>query len=397
MIPVGFLTKSGGGDKKTPSTASATLADVPLIERRVEAIRRLRFRTSPPVRQVTAAQTRREGLAQLDRDYPVAQRRGDEETLELLGLLEPGADLRSISGSLFGDQVAGFYDPKTKKLAIVQSPSGGAPLVEITLAHELTHALEDQRFGLRDENTAGVEDGRTAYTALVEGTATAVMTQYAERYPGAVSIGDALTSVLDSAGGTGLPPYFEASALFPYLRGEAFVGELRRVGGWRLVNAAYERPPTSTEQIMHPEKYLQVEQPVPVVLRVPLTAPWRRVAKGSVGEFDTAQVLQLGQRDLAEQAAAGWGGGSYELWRNGPLPDPACAAPCRKRDAIVLAWRWDTPKDARQFERALRTYTAKLPAGTASAIVTGDRSTVLALAPTPALAQTLAARSLSAS
>jgi hypothetical protein len=397
LVTAGFMTTSDDGKKKpageTPSAATG-LPPVARIERRVQLIRQLRFRTPPPVRQVTAAQTRREGLAQIDRDYPLAERRADEETLELVGLLEPGSNLRSISGSLFGDQVAGFYDPKSKRLAVVRSASGGAPLVEITLAHELTHALEDQRFGLQDDAGAGVEDGRTAYSALVEGSATAVMTEYAKRYPAAVSLGDALSSVLSSAGGTGLPPYFEASALFPYLRGEAFVGELRRVGGWRLVNAAYERPPTSTEQIMHPEKYLRVEQPVAVVPRVGLTAPWRRVAKGSMGEFDTLQLLQRGNRDLAEQAAAGWGGGAYELRRNGPLPDPACPAPCRKRDALVMAWAWDTPKDARQFERALRAYVAKLPKGTESAIATGDRRTVLVLAPTTAQAQTLAARSL---
>jgi hypothetical protein len=399
FIPVAFLTKSNDDEDKESAATEKTLPGgerIEGIERRVELIRRLRFKSDPKVREVTAAQTRTEGLAQLERQYPVARRRADEETLELLGLLEPGADLRSISGSLFGDQVAGFYNPRTKRLAVVRNASGGAPLVEITLAHELTHALEDQHFGLRDEDTPGVEDASSAYAALVEGSATAVMTEYAERYPGSVSLGDALTSLLDSAGGTGLPPYIEASALFPYLRGEQFVDELRRVGGWRLVNAAYERPPSSTEQIIHPEKYLKVEQPDPVVLKVPLTAPWRRVARGSVGEFDTSQLLQSRGPAVAEDAAAGWGGGTYELWRNGPLPDPACPAPCAKRDALVVAWKWDSATDAREFERALRPAVKRMRGG-ASAIVPGNTSTVLALAPTPAQAQALASRSLAGS
>jgi hypothetical protein len=397
LIPVGFITKKDDEEKKPVSETAApqTVQGVERIERRVALLRRLRFKQDPQVRDVTAAQTRAEGLRQLDRQYPPAERRADEETLELLGLLDPGADLRSISGSLFGDQVAGYYDPRTKKLAVVKNSSGEAPLVEITLAHELTHALEDQNFSLRDEDTPGVEDGASAYAALVEGTATSVMTDYAERYPASVSIGDALTGLLDSAGGTGLPPYVEASALFPYLRGEAFVSELRRVGGWKLVDAAYERPPASTEQIIHPEKYLKVEQPDPVSLRVPLAAPWRRVAEGSLGEFDTAQLLQQNGVDVAtaEDAAAGWGGGSYALWRNGPLPDPACPAPCAKRDALVLAWKWDTPDDAREFERALRGAVKRMRGG-ASAIVSGDATTVLALAPTAAQAQQLASRSL---
>ena len=392
LIPVGFLTKSGGDDSK-PAKSAAALPNVKPIERRVELIRRLRFRTDPPVRRVTSAQTRRESLAQLDRKYPVAQRHADEETLELLGLVKPGTDLRAVSGSVSGDQVAGYYDTDKKYLAVVQDPSGGAPFVQITLAHELTHALEDQHFDLRDENASGVEDGATAYSALIEGSATAVMTDYARRYPNSVSLGDSLTSVLASAGGTGLPPYVEASLLFPYLRGEQFVDELRRVGGWKLVDAAYARPPASTEQILHPEKYLKVEQPDRVTLKVPLRAPWRRVAQGSVGEFDTGQLLQSAGPAVAEDAAAGWGGGTYELWRNGPLPDPACPAPCAKRDALVLAWKWDSTKDAREFERVLRRAVKRMRGG-ASAIVTGDKSTVLVLAPTAAQAQALASTSL---
>jgi hypothetical protein len=221
------------------------------------------------------------------------------------------------------------------------------------------------------------------------------MTDYARRYPNSVSLGDALTGLLDSAGGTGLPPYIEASALFPYLRGEAFVDELRRVGGWKLVNAAYARPPASTEQILHPEKYLRVEQPDAVKLKVGLPAPWRQVATGTVGEFDTGQLLERNGIDpgTAQDAAAGWGGGAYELWRQGALPDPACQAPCAKRDAVVIAWRWDSAKDAREFGQALRTAVKRMRGG-ASAIVAGDRSTVLALAPTAAQASALAANSL---
>jgi len=392
LIPVGFLTKSDDEEKPEPAAAPRTVAGKERIERRVELIRQLRFKRETPVREVSKAQTRREGLAQLSRQYPLAQRRTDEELLELLGLLEPGTDLRTISGSLYGEQVAGFYDTRTKRLSVVQDSSGGAPLVEITLAHELTHALEDQHFTLRDEDTPGVEDGTSAYAALIEGSATSVMTDYARRYPGSVSLGDALTSLLDSSGGTGLPPYIEVSALFPYLRGEAFVSELRRVGGWKLVNAAYDRPPSSTEQILHPEKYLRVEQPDPVTLTVRLAAPWRRVAKGTVGEFDTGQLLQRSGAGDAVDAAAGWGGGAYELWRNGPLPDPACPAPCAKRDALVVAWRWDSVKDAREFERALRP-AVKGMRGAASAIVPGDGTTVLALAPTAAQARTLASQS----
>lgn len=92
-----------------------------------------------PVR-VTAARARSDGLADLDRGYPTAARRADEALYARLGLLPEGTDLREVSGSVFGEQVAGYYDPTTKKLRIVEgTATANRVLDEIVLAHELTH------------------------------------------------------------------------------------------------------------------------------------------------------------------------------------------------------------------------------------------------------------------
>jgi hypothetical protein len=162
-------------------------------------------------------------------------------------------------------------------------------------------------------------------------------------------------------------------------------------GGWKLANHALEsRPPASTEQILHPAKYLADEEPRHPRLRVGslLGDDWRRVRTSTVGEFDTSQLLEGGgvARGEAETAAAGWGGGRFELWRNGPLPLDGCEAPCRDRDVLLLAWRFDTEKDASEFATALRRYD---PGGT-FAKRTGDRSATVAFAPTPELAERLA-------
>jgi len=354
---------------------------VAVIARRVEALRALRFRERPVPQRVSPAQARREGLEDLDRSYPAARRRADEEVLKLLGLIEPRVDLRSISASVFGEGVAGYYDPRSKHLRIVDGATPGG-LGEIVLAHELTHALEDQRFGLAVQEGES-DDGALARLALVEGSATLVMQQYLLRHIGAE---EALGGLLGSALQTGpdLPPFLQAQLIFPYIGGMEFVQALKQRGGgaWTLVDLADRvRVPDSTEQVLHPEKWVAVETPARVRLDVALGAGWRRVTDGTWGEWQTRELL--GGDDAA---AAGWGGDRYELWQRDAA---GCAAPCRRADVLVMRWRWDTPGDASEFLAALR---GAPVAGSDGAAVEARGDTVtLVLAPTTALARRVAA------
>src|SRR3954452_5827239 len=191
VLLIGAAFASPGGDEgsvahrppRRAAAPAAPAASVATIARRVERIRGLRFRRLPRAVEVSSAQARREGLEHLDRSYPAARRRADEEVLKLLGLLAPSVDLRRVSASVFGDAVAGYYDPRSKRLRIVRgAPTSNRVLEEITLAHELTHALEDQRFGLALDGSSGSDDAALARLALVEGSATAVMYTYAQRH-----------------------------------------------------------------------------------------------------------------------------------------------------------------------------------------------------------------------
>jgi hypothetical protein len=148
------------------------------------------------------------------------------------------------------------------------------------------------------------------------------------------------------------------------------------------------------------------------VLRVRPLLPrgWSRMDSGDLGEFDTRQLIQHGTvpRRAADIASA-WRGGTFELWRQGPAAAPECAAPCRSRDALVLAWRTDNARDAETLATALGTYlTDALGARTrgtdgwtltdsAAATRTRDRFVTLVLAPTPELADALAAGSVTTS
>jgi hypothetical protein len=343
---------------------------VTTLARRVEALRALRFTTLPVPVKVSGEVARREGLEDLDRSYPAARRHADETILRRLGLIDPGVDLRKVSASLYGEGgVAGYYDPRSKKLRIVTGAATGTRVLqEVTLAHELTHALEDQRFGLSPEE--GTNDDRAlARLALIEGSATVVMERYLLRY---FSAEEALAGVLGSAFSTGpdLPPFLQAQLLFPYTGGMTFVQELlNRAGGrWTLVDLADRtRPPDSTEQVLHPDKYLRVEEPLPVALDVRLGADWRRAAAGVWGEWATGELV-------GSRAAAGWGGDRYELWQG------------KGGDVLAMRWRWDTRRDAREFLAAAR---SRL---NATAVTASGDTVTLVWAPSPALAARSAGR-----
>jgi hypothetical protein len=414
LVAVGVASGGGteAGTSRARAGAEAAAAKVAPIARRVETIRGLRFKRLPKPLIVTPAQTRRDSLADLDRTNPPSRRRSDAQVLELLGLVQPGTDLRAVAGDISGEQVVGYYDTRRKRLAIVAG-SGASDSVtsEITLAHELDHALDDQRLGLRDEASTGADDETSAYTALVEGTATAVMDEYARRFisPGA-ALGSAFSALGPSAKASeSIPPYLLSSLLFSYLVGERFVNRLRSVAhGWKVVNYALaKRPPASTEQVIHPEKYLVNERPVAVRLRLRGLVPsgWKRAAEGTIGEFDTDELLKLGVDDgPAGDAAAGWGGGRYELWA--PRSVSGCSAPCRKQSVMVVSWVWDTAADAGEFDRALRSYVEEGLSGRAAgpgAWSVGDGAaavrarglhTTLALAPSTAQAARIASGAL---
>ena len=270
LIGLEFLVARGDDEPQSEQ------ADVATIASRVEAIRGLTFREQPVPVRVTGAQAREEGLSDLDRSYPKERLRADEEVLKLLGLIEPDVDLRTLSGSVFGEGVAGYYDPESKRLRIVEDAAPG-PVADIVLAHELNHALEDQRFGLALDPNA-TDDAALARAALVEGTAMLVMQEYVLAHVGA----DEAMGALLGAGmseGPALPKFVEDQLTFPYIGGLQFAAALRQRGGgeWtQLDTAAQSRIPESTEQILHPEKWIAGEKPARVRLDVPLGSEWRR-------------------------------------------------------------------------------------------------------------------------
>jgi hypothetical protein len=365
--------------------ASLSAADLARIARRVERIRDLRFKH--PVRPLfvgreEAIRLEREGAAQ---DKAPATRAADEEALKLLGLLRPQDSLGKALTAIDREQVLGFYDDRRKRLVVVRDRTANRPMLEITLAHELTHALEDQRFGLRSGGTN--DDAALAQSTLAEGTATVVMAEYAVRYFG---IDDAL-ALFDaaSAGDTKLPKYVEDTLLFPYEQGVEFVQAFRGdSGSWKaLDNVIRFRRPATAEQAIHPHKYAIDERAVPIHmpdLGLVLGPRWRRLGASSVGEVDLREIFKILGGSPDPDAAAGWGGGRFELWRR--AHPGSCRAPCVARDVGAMLLAWDTQGDRRAGERALAAAFEKgvraRKAGHGAARLWSSRGGVIALAGT---------------
>jgi hypothetical protein len=237
--------------------------------------------------------------------------------------------------------------PPGKGRLYVRSDRGLDPYTRIVLSHELTHAVTDQHFDLTraDKLDAGdADDQATAYSGLVEGDATLMMQLYHDQVlsPAERAAADRAGAAEQSPKLDAAPPAIRESLLFPYAAGAAFVRALYERGGWAAVDHAYRDPPTSTEQLLHPEKYLGLRD-VPQKVSVPdlagaLGRGWRQGARIEWGEFDVRLLLEANfQVTTAERVAAGWDGGELRSFQRG------------KGTALVLRTVWDSPAEAAQY------------------------------------------------
>jgi hypothetical protein len=284
-----------------------------------------------------------------------------------LGLLDADADLQSMFAGVLGEQVIGYYDPDTARLVIREDVMAGlagafgpeqTQEARLVLVHELVHALQDQRLGLgasyEKERTA---DADNAFRAIVEGDATLAMLAHALRQQGIPlsaategiqQMGDYLDlnalvrgEKLDDA-----PAILRVTLVAPYLRGLQFVAAVQGRGGWPAVNNAHRRPPTTSEQVLHPEKYFarepgeEIEIPDNPAL---LAAGFERIEEDTLGELELSVYLgQTRPSATDDEAAAGWAGDLLVVYGRGD-------------EAAVIWWTtWDTDADAEEAFRAAR-------------------------------------------
>lgn len=275
-----------------------------------------------------------------------ADLRDTERIFRALGFLDDGDDLvDQLKGVLTGG-VVGFYDPETNELVVRGAEP--TPYTRITIAHELTHALDDQHFELyRPDLDEADDESGFAFSALFEGNAVTVEDAYketltAEERQQADDEEQAIGSGTDFSQ---FPDVLLALLGAPYEFGPPLVDALIADGGEGAVDDAFAAPPVSSEQVIDPTRYLDGEAPLDVAEP---PADGTSFDQGTFGEYLLLLLLTDGGVDQqrAARAAVGWGGDQYVAWRDG---DETC---------LRVSFEGDTATDTAEIADALDEWAA---------------------------------------
>lgn len=267
-----------------------------------------------------------------------------EETEEILGvldLLEPSGNLFDELNGYLSEVVLGFYDSETDELVVRGTETG--PFVRLTLVHELTHALDDQLYDLdREELFDADDESGIGFSALGEGSAQTVESRYRRSLSPSErrQANEEEEAFAMSASELTAPEVIQVLIGFPYEVGEDLIAAITKSDGEKALEAAYGDPPNTTEQLLHPERYVKRDAPIKVV---PPTADAEVIDQGAIGELILLLLLSgvLEDQEEAVVASQGWGGDWYVAWREGE-------STCLRADFIM-----DTPKDLDELSAAL--------------------------------------------
>ncbi len=335
------------------------------IQLEVEAIREEKFKRPVAVKLIDGAgfvEYAKKRMAEMTTPEQVS---AEEDMFKMLGLVDADVDMVQATMDLLEGQVGGFYDPASDTFYLMESFTGG--IAKVILAHELTHALDDQLF----DHDGGFEerlknrDALSAYQAVVEGSGTAIMTVWTMQNIGALSPDD--LEQVQSMGTESLasaPPVLWKPLLGAYITGQTFLQK-----GYRRMKKAdksatlaeattiaFESPPRSTEQVLHPDKYwVETELDEPIQVRVALEAPegWEVLERSVLGELhlsliteepkeiDFTNQMEMAFMKFTNAGAEGWGGDEAGLFGKGDAR------------RLVVTTAWDTENDAQEFEDAM--------------------------------------------
>ncbi|MDX9719818.1 MAG: hypothetical protein RBU37_03660 [Myxococcota bacterium] len=350
-----------------------------IAQRCQHVIANMSFRGLAPLNDIACGYLTRDQLyqrmlEQLAEESSAEQLADDALLLSHLGLLSPRLDYHAFIVDLLAEQVIGLYDHNSKELFLVEGQTLAS--VEEVMSHELFHAIQDQYFGI-DALRAGGDDNTdllAARMALIEGDAFAVLFDYALpfglSFTDLPSLEESVRGAMDSAGQAmdqgklaEAPLHLKQSLLFPYLDGLFFIAAVKRAGGWPAVDQVYADPPSSTEQILHPERYLERDEPTLVSFELPssFSTSGRLVDDNVFGELSCRlyfeqHAVEQGLALEVNDACEGWEGDRSIAW--------AWDAPDHPLSPFVFIQlsNWENAEDAAQFVNAhLRTWQARFP------------------------------------
>lgn len=356
--------KDARASQRTPTPAETRV--IGELMGAAERVRQLRF-----VRPVPVLVENRERITQ----YVSSQIEEEElerarEVYTALGLLPADLDVRSLLLRLMGEQVVGYYDSDAKRLVVrddimrgfaersgAQDEGTQSELAEarIVLLHELVHALQDQHLALSEHIHADRDtDAANAFHALVEGDATLAMIGYAlereqvplHRLTGNPAQVRSFSDVVRHSPLAGseleqAPAIVRVPLLSSYVDGLAFCASLHGRGGFGAIDRAHAAPPSSTEQVLHPERFARLDEPTKIELP-PLSeleaAGYEVVREDTLGELEMGVYFaQTGTADDARRAADGWDGDRIRVYRHKEQPS-----------AVIWLSVWDSVHDAEQ-------------------------------------------------
>lgn len=337
------------GRAQAVETEAALRDLVHQLEAQTERITGLQFKHEVAVRLRTRSQVRDYVMHKFDADLPPEELAGAEAAYKLFGLIPDTLDLRRTMVGLLTEQVAGYYDPDSGAL-FIPSDLNDRFRVRMVASHELVHALQDQYTPLDSLiNQRRQNDRRSAAEAVLEGQATfyQIPILMPEQHPETLpdhwfwrQRGAMAQQQAEMPEFSGAPLWLKETLIFPYLGGADFIAwYVRTHHGHEPYGAAM---PVSTEQILHPERYADGDEPVRLAFQAP--APDTVRYEDDLGEFETGllftQLLHTESDDQGSVYAQGWGGDRYQVY--GP-----------HADALVWYSVWDDAASRDRFVRGL--------------------------------------------
>jgi Zn-dependent peptidase ImmA (M78 family) len=372
-------------EPQEPKEVTAIREMVPQLCKDLEALRGLKFDKEVLVEYQSDEDFRKYMQEKIDASYPKEKADADVALLSAVGLLEQGYDIRKEMISAMSSQALAYYEP-AKGTFFVLKTQMPLEMLAPTVLHELQHALQDQKYDLAksmekfDDPNFDREDMSLGYRFLMEGEATYLMTKYALDKQGQGAMlgqalmmqanmgrqqmsqmermqaqmmgekGKSMIAALDAR--DKLPNYIYHMMLDPYMKGALFVHKLIEKGGFAEVDSAFKNLPTTSEQVLHPEKCIDRDEPV--LLELPdlsaqLGEGAKLLAKNTLGELNMRVVFTELGVGAQEKACAGWDGDRIHAY----------SLPGKEWAAFVWMTTWDSEEDAAEFAKALETHKGK--------------------------------------
>jgi hypothetical protein len=293
------------------------------LKKRVEEIGKLKFKTDIPVKYFSKVRMQKYISTRVEEEYPNERAAKDALFIQLMGFSNKELDLKKIRKKIFINNAGGLYNEKTKELFALNDYRTVNMMNAMIIVHELRHALQDAHFNLSEilGQYSDFDDRKLAVLSAVEGDATFVMVIFNNFDP------EVLSSTISSDPLISFSPIGNTAQLYqapdivrhqltmPYIKGLRFVSAVYKKKKWKGVNKILKLPPDSTEQILHPEKYLKREQPIPVAIDYKPDG-YNLYHTGVIGEYYLNILLKLKSKDNYIDYAFGWGGDSFNIYKN---------------------------------------------------------------------------------